>query len=98
MSSSPHRGREDWDDSLRGKHDVVMGGALAPRRATQVALGGRIRRGDHVLGDDHFVEVTRVRRAQGRKPARGENLHLLGGAEFIKVNSLDAIRIRARRT
>jgi hypothetical protein len=40
--------------------------------------------------------VVRVRRAQGRKPARGENLHLVGADDVIKVNSLEGIRIRAR--
>lgn len=42
------------------------------------------------------VEVLRVQRAQGRKPARGENLHLVGAEELIKVNSLEGIRILTR--
>jgi len=46
---------------------------------------------------DPYVEVVRVRRAQGRKPRRGENLHLVGADEVIKINSLDGIRITARR-
>lgn len=66
----------------------------APR--TQVALASHVRPGDHVASDGRFVEVVRVRRAQGRKPARGENLHLVGAEQIIKVNSLDGVRILAR--
>jgi hypothetical protein len=57
-----------------------------------------VRPGDHVLIDDRYVEVIRVRRAQGRKPAKGENLHLVGADEVIKVNSLAGVRIRARNS
>lgn len=72
--------------------------AQGPTRArrTQVALASHVRAGDHVASDGHFVEVLRVRRAQGRKPPRGENLHLVGAAEVVKVNSLDGVRILAR--
>lgn len=66
------------------------------RRPTQVTIGSHIRPGDLVLKEGGYVEVVRVRRAQGRKPARGENLHLVGNDEIIKINSLDGIRIRAR--
>lgn len=69
-------------------------GPRAPR--TQVAMASHVRPGDHVASDGRFVEVVRVRRAQGRKPARGENLHLVGAEEIIKVNSLDGVRILAR--
>jgi hypothetical protein len=61
-----------------------------------VAMASHVRPGDHVATDGRFVEVVRVRRAQGRKPARGENLHLVGAEEIIKVNSLDGVRILAR--
>jgi len=67
-------------------------------RTTQVAPANHVRPGDHVLTDDRYVEVIRVRRAQGRKPAKGENLHLVGADEVIKVNSLDGVRIRARNS
>jgi hypothetical protein len=67
-------------------------------RKTQVALAGHVRPGDHVVSEERYVEVLRVRRAQGRKPRTGENLHLVGTDEVIKVNSLDGIRILARRT
>ena len=72
--------------------------AQGPTRAriTQVALASHIRPGDRVASDGHFVEVLPVRRAQGRKPPRGENLHLVCAEEIIKVNSLDGIRILAR--
>ena len=71
---------------------------LTSPRPTQVAVASRVRPGDRVLDGGRFVEIERVRRAQGRKPARGENLHLVGVAGVIKVNSLDAVRIQARRT
>lgn len=64
---------------------------------TQVALAGHVRPGDHVVSEGRFIEVLRVRRAQGRKPRTGENLHLVGADDVIKVNSLDGIRILARR-
>jgi len=66
-------------------------------RQTQVALAGHVRPGDHVVSEGRHIEVLRVRRAQGRKPRTGENLHLVGADEVIKVNSLDGIRILARR-
>ncbi len=68
-----------------------------PDPRTQVALAGHIRPGDHVASDDRYIEVLRVRRAQGRKPRSGENLHLVGADEVIKINSLDGTRILARR-
>lgn len=69
-----------------------------PARRTQVALAGHVRPGDHVASDARYIEVVRVRRAQGRKPRAGENLHLVGADEVIKINSLDGIRILARRS
>lgn len=63
-----------------------------------MAIASHVRPGDHVASDGRFVEVVRVRRAQGRKSARGENLHLVGAEEIIKVNSLDGVRILARPT
>lgn len=68
-----------------------------PVPRTQVALAGHIRPGDHVASDGRYIEVLRVRRAQGRKPRSGENLHLVGADGVIKINSLDGIRILARR-
>lgn len=75
-----------------------MAESLASRPPTQVALAGQVRPGDQVINDGRFVEVVRVKRVQGRKPARGENLHLVGCGEVVKVNSLDAVRIRARHS
>lgn len=49
-----------------------------------------------VVSDGRYVEVLRVRRAKGRKPARCENLHLVGANEVIKINCLDGGRILAR--
>lgn len=73
-----------------------MADGLPLRRTTQVAVASRVRPGDQVIVGGRFIEVVRVRRAQGRKPARGENLHLVGVDDVIKVNSLDAVRIHAR--
>jgi hypothetical protein len=64
---------------------------------TQVALAGHVRPGDHVVSEGRYIEVLRIRRAQGRKPRTGENLHLVGVDEVIKVNTLDGIRILPRR-
>ena len=71
--------------------------ALLSPRSTQVAVASHVRPGDRVINGDRYIEVVRVRRAQGRKPPRGENLHLVGEDEVIKVNSLDPVRIRSRR-
>lgn len=68
-----------------------------PRSRTQLALAGRVRPGDAVLVGQSFVEIARVKRAQGRKPAQGENLHLVGDDQVVKANSLSALRIKARR-
>ena len=66
--------------------------------ATQVAIAHLVQPGDQVITDGRFVEIVQVKRAQGRKPARGENLHLVADGEVVKVNSLDGVRIRARRS
>jgi len=68
-----------------------------PAQKTQVALAGYVRPGDHVVSEGRYIEVLRVRRAQGRKPRTGENLRLVGADEVIKVNSLDGVRILPRR-
>jgi hypothetical protein len=65
---------------------------------TQVALAGHVRPGDHVVSEGRNIEVLRIRRAQGRKPRTGENLHLVGADEVVKANSLEGIRILARRS
>lgn len=78
------------------EHAVYMPRDQAVGRTTQVALASHVQPGDHVLSKDRYVEVVRVRRAQGRKPAKGENLHLIGAEDVIKVNSLDGVRICAR--
>ena len=58
-----------------------------------VTYAGRVRPGDAVYAQGGFHRVTRVRRAQGRKPPVGENLHLVTEAELVKRNSLDPVRI-----
>jgi hypothetical protein len=65
---------------------------------TQIALAGRIRAGDTVVIDGSAQVIERVKRAQGRKPAVGENLHLVTQAgEILRVNSATAVRIEPRR-
>ena len=73
-----------------------MPDAPARRRTTQVALAGLVRAGDCIVDGDRRIKIVQVRRAQGRKPAQGENLHLLGEQDLIKVNSLAAVRIEPR--
>lgn len=58
-----------------------------------VTYAGRVQPGDAVLGEGSFRVVTKVRRAQGRKPKVGENLHLLTDDGILKFNSLDPVRI-----
>lgn len=81
---------------MAGEQAVVMAQGPARTRLTQVALASHIRPGDHIAVDGGYVEVLRVRRAQGRKPPQGENLHLVTAGEVIKLNSLDGVRILAR--
>jgi hypothetical protein len=71
--------------------------AALTRRTSQVAPASHIRPGDRVIEGERVIEVQRVRRAQGRKPAHGENLHLVGEDVVLKVNSLDPVRIQPRR-
>ena len=58
-----------------------------------VTYARRVRPGDAVLQDGTFRVITKVRRAQGRKPPVGENLHLFAGDDVIKLNSLAPVRI-----
>lgn len=87
----------DWSDVDAIEQAVAMIEGLSSRRTTQIAVAGRVRPGDRVINDGRSIEVVRVRRAQGRKPAHGENLHLVGEDDVIKVNSIDAVRIHSRR-
>lgn len=62
-----------------------------------LTYAGRVQSGDAVLTNGRLATVTRVRRAQGRKPRAGENLHLLTDTdEVLKLNSLDPVRIVRR--
>lgn len=88
----------NWSVSSALSTLVTMTEENSLRRTTQVAVASHVRPGDRVIDGGRSVEVVRVRRAQGRKPARGENLHLVGEDAVIKVNSLDAVRIHRRRT
>lgn len=66
---------------------------------TQVALAGRVKPGDTVIVDGRTAVISRVKKAQGRKPPAGENLHLVAeDGELVRINSLAPIRIQARTT
>lgn len=58
-----------------------------------VTYAGRVRPGDAVYGDGAFRVVTKIRRAQGRKPRAGENLHLHTEDHVLKFNSLEPVRV-----
>jgi len=63
----------------------------------QVTNAGSVRPGDSVGSDGGFVVIDRVRRAQGRKPASGENLHLLtASGDVIKIRSDEPVRVLRR--
>jgi hypothetical protein len=87
----------DWSTHTGKEQAVHMPVAPRPPRQTQVALASHVQPGDRLVNTGGDVEVVRVRRAQGRKPSRGENLHLVSDDDaIIKINSLDGIRIRPR--
>ena len=59
----------------------------------QLATYGALRPGDSIVRHGTATVVTAVRRAQGRKPKVGENLHLVTDTGVLKVNSLASVRI-----
>lgn len=64
-------------------------------RKSQVALAGRVKPGDVILVNGAPKTIARIKRAQGRKPARGENLHLVADdGEIVRVNSTAPLRIQ----
>jgi hypothetical protein len=68
--------------------------SMASDRRSQVAVAGRIESGDLILVDGVPTVIVSVKRAAGRKPARGENLHLItAGGQVIRVNSLEGVRV-----
>jgi hypothetical protein len=62
-------------------------------REGKVTPAGRVRAGDHVLHEGRFVLVTTIRRAQGRKPRTGENLHVVTADSVLKINSTEPVRV-----
>ena len=60
----------------------------------QLATYAALRPGDSIVRDGTATVVTAVRRAQGRKPKVGENLHLVTDAGVVKVNSLAPVRMQ----
>jgi hypothetical protein len=67
-------------------------------RPGKVTPAGRVRAGDHVLHEGRFVEVTAIRKAQGRKPQTGENLHVVAGDTVLKINSTEPVRVQRAET
>ncbi|MBA2282495.1 MAG: hypothetical protein M3527_07430 [Actinomycetota bacterium] len=59
----------------------------------QLTIAARIRPGDCVVTDGRLARVSRVKRAQGRKPAVGENLHVVSDGEVLRMNSTDPVRV-----
>jgi hypothetical protein len=57
-------------------------------------VAGRVEVGDEILIGDDFAVIDRIRKAQGRKPKAGENLHLVTPDDVIKLNSTDPVRVR----
>lgn len=61
---------------------------------SQIALAGRVKPGDVVVVDGVAKAVVRIKRAQGRKPAKGENLYLVTeDDDVVRINSNTGIRI-----
>jgi hypothetical protein len=59
-----------------------------------LTFAASVRPGDEVLVDGSFTAVLEVRRAPGRKPKQGENLHLVTADTVLRHNSTDPIRLR----
>lgn len=61
----------------------------------QITFARTVRPGDEVLHGGQFSRVTKIRKAQGRKPKAGENLHIVTeNDDILKFNSADPLRIR----
>jgi hypothetical protein len=67
-------------------------------RPGKVTPAGRVRTGDQVLHEGRFVVVTAIRKAQGRKPPTGENLHVITGDAVLKINSTEPVRVQRAAT
>ena len=73
---------------------VATNEAVAPADRTQVAVAGRLKPGDRVVVDGQTKVIAAVKRAAGRKPPQGENLHVsTEDGEMIRVNSTAGVRI-----
>lgn len=65
----------------------------APIR-TRVAVAGRLKAGERVVVDGATKVVASVKRAAGRKPAQGENLHVTTeDGQLLRVNSTEGVRV-----
>ena len=67
---------------------------MASSDRTRIAVAGRLRPGDRVVVDGETKIVASVKRAAGRKPSQGENLHVLTDqGELLRVNSTEGVRV-----
>jgi hypothetical protein len=67
-------------------------------RPGKVTPAGRVRAGDEVLHEGRFAVVTAIRKAQGRKPRTGENLHVVMADKILKINSAEPVRVQRAAT
>lgn len=63
-------------------------------RPGKLTYAGTIQPGDQIRVGDTFTTITKIRKAQGRKPKHGENLHLLTADTTLRYNSNDPVRVR----
>lgn len=62
-------------------------------RKPSVTYAHKINEGDELVIDGKPRRVEHIRRAQGRKPAKGENLFVTAGGQRLLVNTLAPVRV-----
>ena len=84
--------------SLDGGYEsgVNLPSPVQPDRRAVLTFAAQVRPSDEILVDGTFVTIVRVRKAQGRKPKQGENLHLVTADAVLRRNSTDPVRVRRR--
>lgn len=65
-------------------------------RQAKVTYAKTVRPGDVVVIDGSREHVIDVRRAAGRKPAAGENIHLVTADGYLRANTTEPIRVIRR--
>lgn len=58
-----------------------------------VTYANKISEGDTLVIDGKPRNVEQIRRAQGRKPPRGENLFFVVNGERLRINTLTPVRV-----